>query len=105
MEGPGGTLAAQGKTVYASQCSLCHGEQGQGVVGPALIGGRANLGRFGTGRALYDYIRVSMPQSAPGSLTSERYFQATIYLLVENKLVQEAQLLNEAALDSVNLQP
>lgn len=30
--------AASGKTIYSSTCQMCHGDRGQGMVGPRLTG-------------------------------------------------------------------
>ncbi|GEM47348.1 c-type cytochrome [Deinococcus cellulosilyticus] len=30
--------AASGKTLYSSTCQMCHGDKGQGMVGPKLAG-------------------------------------------------------------------
>src|SRR5947199_9646231 len=38
-----GTPAA-GRVVYAAKCSSCHGEKGQGGIGPPLAGGQGTLG-------------------------------------------------------------
>jgi mono/diheme cytochrome c family protein len=99
-----GALAALGQQVYAQQCAICHGEQGQGLVGPAVIGPRANLGKYATGQGLYDYTQSLMPQNAPGSLSPEQYLQVTGYLLVQNNLVPADAPLSQANLQAVPLE-
>ena len=37
-----GTVAA-GREVFAARCAKCHGEQAQGDIGPALVGGQGSL--------------------------------------------------------------
>src|SRR5678815_6057855 len=37
-----GTVAA-GRGVFAAQCSRCHGPNGEGNVGPVLVGGQGTL--------------------------------------------------------------
>src|SRR5262245_29799151 len=37
-----GTVAA-GRDVFAAQCSRCHGPNGEGNVGPVLVGGQGTL--------------------------------------------------------------
>jgi mono/diheme cytochrome c family protein len=99
-----GQLASRGREVYVQQCAVCHGDQGQGLTAPAVIGASANLGKYATARGLYDYTRVSMPQTAPGSLSAEAYQQVVGYLLVQNGFVPANAALTESTLDSIRLQ-
>lgn len=99
-------LAASGQTVYQQQCQTCHGNQGQGVVGPAIIGPRANPAKYGpTAADWYGYIRAAMPQNAPGSLSQQQYLEVTTYLLLQNGLVQPNQPIDEQALQQIKTQP
>jgi cytochrome c len=82
-----GGLAQAGQAVYAQHCGICHGDQGQGLVGPAVIGPRAALSKYGSGQGLLEYTTMLMPQTAPGSLPPEQYLQVTTYLLVQNGLL------------------
>jgi len=50
---------------------------------PALVGG-GKLGRFTSAQQLYDYIYAMMPWWNPGSLTPEKAWQVTAYLLKMN---------------------
>lgn len=77
--------AAEGRALYEGQCAMCHGAMLEGTYEiPAL------KGRFLThwaGRpvaTLADYIRVAMPQMAPGTLSPEDTARLTAYLLKEN---------------------
>lgn len=83
-----GQLADAGKTVFADNCARCHGDQGQGVTGPALIGPSASYGRFSNAEQLLNYISTAMPMDHPGSLTPQQYLQVTAYLLVQNNILQ-----------------
>lgn len=82
------SLSEAGQAVYAEHCLSCHGEQGEGGVGPALIGERAHLDSYGTAGALYNYVHIAMPQNAPGSLSDEQYLEVVTFLLLQNDLVQ-----------------
>lgn len=99
-----GQLASRGREVYLAQCAVCHGDQGQGLTAPAVIGASANLGKYATARGLYDYTRVTMPQTAPGSLSAEAYQQVVGYLLLQNGFVSANASLAESNLDSIRLQ-
>lgn len=95
-------LAQTGKQVYQQQCQVCHGDQGQGIVGPALIGSKASPAKYGpSANDLYTYIRTNMPQNAPGSLSTDQYLAVTTYLLLENKLVSPTQPIDENALQQI----
>ena len=99
-----GELAQRGQSVFATVCAACHGQSGQGLLGPALIGPRASFNRFGqTARGYYTYIRSNMPQNAPGSLTPQEYLSVTAYLLVQNGLVDSGAAFGEDSLDSISL--
>lgn len=82
-----GQLAAAGQGVFSQKCASCHGDQGQGLIGPALIGSSAALTPYATGRGLYDFISTNMPQNAPGSLSPDEYLQVVSLILVRNAFV------------------
>src|SRR5437899_2492482 len=39
----GSGSVADGRALFAARCARCHGERGQGDVGPTLVGGRGTL--------------------------------------------------------------
>ena len=96
-----GQMADAGAGVYASQCASCHGDKGQGVTGPALIGANAKFGRFKTGQDFLNYVSNNMPLDHPGSLSADQSLQVTAYLLVQNNVVQKDASLTSASLGSV----
>ena len=63
--------AARGEKVYAERCARCHGDGLQGVESaPALTGTTFYATWEGeTLDALFERMRSSMPQDAPGSLS------------------------------------
>jgi mono/diheme cytochrome c family protein len=63
--------ASRGEKVYADRCARCHGDGMQGVeAAPALTGTTFYQTWDGeTLDALYERMRSSMPQDAPGSLS------------------------------------
>jgi len=70
--------ATRGKDVYHDQCSACHLPKDH-----ANADFRQNWnGR--TVKVLYDYIRSTMPDDAPGELTEQQYLDATAYILKLN---------------------
>jgi S-disulfanyl-L-cysteine oxidoreductase SoxD len=70
--------ATRGKDVYHDQCSACH-----------LPKDHANADfrqkwNGVTVKALYDYIRSTMPDDAPSTLSEKQYLDATAYILKLN---------------------
>ena len=110
---PGSGTAAQGATIYAQQCVLCHGENG---VKPApgyspMVG----LQRFQTMDApktityyehattIFDIVRRGMPFMSPRTLTDDQVYAITAYLLAINKLIDEKEVMNAQTLPKVKM--
>lgn len=106
-----GTVAAQGKSqwdgvyteaqakrgegLYAQYCASCHGpDLAGGEMAPGLTGGEftANWNDLSLGD-LYERIRISMPQNAPGSLSRQQNSDILAYILrKQNVPVGQAEL-------------
>lgn len=73
----------RGASTFAAKCSVCHGADGAGTdVFPALWGpGSYNIGagmaRVQTAAA---FIKVAMPQTAPGTLTDQEAYDLAAYI-------------------------
>lgn len=99
-----GQLADAGKAIFAAKCSACHGNNGQGVTAPAVIGANAQLAKYRTAQGLLSFIDTNMPFNAPGSLSQAQYLQVLSYLLVQNQDVAVTTLfINEGELGAINL--
>lgn len=98
-----GELAMAGQEVYAQECAECHGDEGGGGTGPAVIGDGAQLGTYGDAQRLYDYISATMPQNNPGSLSDQQYLEVLAYMLVENELVSSDQAMAFGELNTISL--
>lgn len=78
---PGDTL--RGIQLYASTCAVCHGADGQGtdaappVWGPHSYNIGAGMARV---RMAAAFIRATMPQTNPGSLTPQQAFDLATYI-------------------------
>ena len=110
--------ATKGATLYAAQCASCHGARGEGAPGnppgPALVG-KSDGFNFGNdpklvrtvgnywpeATTLYDYIKRTMPLSAPGSLTDDEVYSLTAYILAANEILPAGASLDSATLMAV----
>jgi S-disulfanyl-L-cysteine oxidoreductase SoxD len=117
---PAGTGdAASGAALYAVQCASCHGAKGEGVApNPPLVGREPREG-FGFGNdpklvrtvgnywpeatTLFDYIKRTMPLSAPGSLSDSDVYSLTAHLLVVNEILPAGATLDSASLMAVRM--
>jgi mono/diheme cytochrome c family protein len=78
--------AAAGATIYAAQCSQCHGVKLEGISGPALAG--PDFISKWTGQSaddLRDVIATQMPLTSPGSLKPDEVLNVLAYILQQNK--------------------
>ncbi len=82
---------AQGKMLYATNCSACHGETLQGGAARALAGpafaARWKSG-WGDSKLTVDdldfIIRTTMPKGSPGKMRPEEYTAVLTYILQQN---------------------
>ncbi len=95
--------ADSGKAVFAAHCAKCHGDQGQGITGPVLVGPDASLTKYSNAQGLLSFISSAMPLDAPGSLTHQEYLQLLCWLLVQNNDAPGSSAFSESALESVQL--
>jgi S-disulfanyl-L-cysteine oxidoreductase SoxD len=118
---------AEGATVYALKCAACHGPAGEGQVGappmgvpaaPRLVGREPREG-FGFGQdpklvktvgnywpyatTVFDYVRRTMPLTAPGSLTNSEVYAVVAYLLAENEVIEKTAVMDSVSLPQVKM--
>jgi mono/diheme cytochrome c family protein len=75
--------AKRGETQYADHCAACHGpDMTGGEMAPGLTGGEfsANWNDLSLGD-LFERMRVSMPQNAPGSLSRAQNADILAFIL------------------------
>ena len=75
--------AKRGEGLYSRSCASCHGpDLAGGEMAPGLTGGEftSNWNDLSLGD-LYERIRISMPQSAPGSLSRQQNSDILAYVL------------------------
>jgi mono/diheme cytochrome c family protein len=101
--------AKRGETVYHKECAPCHGDLlSGGESSPPLTGGafQANWNGLTLGD-LFDRIRKTMPQSAPGRLTRQQDADVLAFMLSVNKfpagkteLYRQSEMLKEIRFES-----
>jgi len=79
--------ATRGKALYAQECASCHGsELTGGEMAPPLAGGEFMAGWDGlTIGDLFERVRISMPQNAPGSLSGQQNADILAFVFSSNK--------------------
>lgn len=100
-----GDQLVRGAEFYAASCASCHGAEGEGEIGPALIGERYAFRSRGTAQGLYDYVSHAMPLDAPGSLPEQEYWDILAWVLDENGLLPEGTELGPENAADVNVNP
>jgi len=91
--------ATRGKALYSTECASCHGaELTGGEMAPGLAGGEFISGWDGlTVGDLFERIRISMPQNAPGSLSGQQNADILAFVLSVNKFPAGAEDLPKEA--------
>ncbi|MBW3534425.1 MAG: cytochrome c [Gemmatimonadetes bacterium] len=115
---PGSGTVDAGAAVYAARCASCHGVQGEGTpAGDRLVpdpeapgfpdaegledGTRAIGSYWPWATTLFDYVRRSMPQDRPGTLTDPEVYAVTAWILWRNGLVEEDAVIDASSLPAV----
>jgi S-disulfanyl-L-cysteine oxidoreductase SoxD len=115
----GSGTAEEGAAVFATNCSSCHGANGEGKppLYPQLVGGPKGDFNFASdakiprtignywpyATTLYDYIRRAMPLTAPGSLTADQTYAVTAFLLEREGVVPAGMRLDAKSLPAVQM--
>ena len=91
--------ANRGKGLYSENCASCHGsELTGGEMAPPLSGGEFMAGWDGlTIGDLFERVRISMPQNAPGSLSGQQNADVLAFVFNANKFPAGATELPKEA--------
>ena len=115
---PGSGTASQGAKIYAEKCAACHKPDlsggGMRGAGPLVSAEMPPLNRgmetattivnfAGQSTTLFDYIRRAMPFQAPRTLTSDEVYALTAFILSENKIISERQVMDAESLPQVKM--
>jgi len=109
----GSGTATQGKAVYEMYCAACHGMDGEGTLANKLVGGRGTLDSDSPDKTVgsywpyattvFNYIRRSMPYTAPMSLTNAEYYALTAFILNKNDIIAADKVLDKQSLPEVSM--
>ena len=105
--------ASQGATLYGAHCAGCHGDAGQGVKGPPVVGKDAlpldprpdskREGQFKTALDVFHYVKTNMPGNAPGSLKDDEYRAIIAFDLKANGVDLTGKDLSDDTLAAIAL--
>lgn len=106
--------AKRGESLYQKECKTCHGDTlAGGESAPPLTGGAflANWNGLTLGD-LFERIRKTMPQNAPGKLNRQQNADILAFVLSANKfptgkteLSRQAEFLKEIRFEAVRPEP
>ena len=107
-----GTVAA-GREVFAASCARCHGDKGEGGIGPPLVGGQGTLatakplktvGSFWPyATTVWDYVNRAMPFDQPGLLKPPQVYAVVAYILNLNGIIGSDQVMDAKSLPKVKM--
>jgi cytochrome c len=107
----GSGSVAQGASLFAAQCQVCHGAAGAGGPMDRLTGGVGSLATptpiktvasyWPYATTVFDYIRRAMPLTAPQTLTNDQVYAVTAYLLSVDGIVPKDAVMDAGSLPKV----
>jgi S-disulfanyl-L-cysteine oxidoreductase SoxD len=107
-----GTPAA-GRGVFVAWCANCHGEKGEGGIGPPLVGGQGTLrtakplktvgSYWPYATTVWDYVNRAMPFNQPGLLKPPEVYAVTAYILNVNGIIGNNQAMDAKSLPKVKM--
>lgn len=111
---PGKGSVKAGEPLYMEHCASCHGDFGEGNGRwPELMGGKGTLtsedprktiaSYWPHAATIFDYVRRTMPFSAPQSLSDDEVYSVVAYLLNLNDLLPDDGVLDAASLKAIKL--
>ena len=109
----GSGTAVAGREVFAALCSRCHGDRGEGGIGPPLVGGQGTLatakplktvGSFWPyATTVWDYVNRAMPFDQPGLLKPPQVYAVVAYILNLNGIIGSDQMIDAKSLPKVKM--
>jgi cytochrome c len=105
----------EGGTLYAANCAKCHGPTGAGTDEvPAVVGDNAlpldpgpkskiRKAQFVTAKDVFDFIKTSMPQDNPGSLSDNQYYAIVAFDLKLNGVDLQGKMVDPTTAPTIRL--
>ncbi len=110
---PGSGTAEEGAVLYAQQCAVCHGVNGEGALAGPVVGGdpltngidtRKTIKNFwASATTLFDFTRRQMPLYTPRTLTDDQVYALTAFILAWNDIIDEDTEMNAETLMQVEM--
>jgi mono/diheme cytochrome c family protein len=104
----GSGTSAQGATIFAQKCELCHGKNGQGGANSVLINAPGKTERTMAlyvphATTMFDFTRRAMPWPQPKTLSNDEVYALTAFILAGNKIIGENDVMNAETLPKVKM--
>jgi cytochrome c len=109
----GSGTSSAGLAFFSANCARCHGEKGEGGVGPRLAGGQGSLatakpvktvGSFWPyATTVWDYINRAMPFDQPGKLKPDEVYAVVAYILDLNGVIGPNDVMDAKSLPQVKM--
>ena len=109
----GSGTSSAGRALFSANCARCHGEKGEGGVGPRLAGGQGSLatakpvktvGSFWPyATTVWDYINRAMPFDQPGKLKPDEVYAVVAYILDLNGVIGPNDVMDAKSLPKVRM--
>ena len=101
----GSGTAKEGANIYAQKCAACHGATGKEGPRNRLVGGKGEraIPQYQFATPLWDIVNRSMPLDKQGSLSADEVYALTAFLLHQNGIIQESDVLDAKSLPKVQM--
>ncbi len=107
---PGSGTAQQGAPIFAQKCASCHGATGREGPWDVLVAeGDEALRRRFFATSIWDFINRYMPPvrrtqwNEGGLLSPDEVYALTAFLLYENRIIEETEVMDAGSLPKVQM--
>ncbi|MDX2258354.1 MAG: cytochrome c [Hyphomicrobiaceae bacterium] len=89
---------AEGKSLFVTYCSTCHGADGQRGEGfqTPIWGPGSQIRKFGHAQGLFEYLQVMMPFDDPSKIDDQARWKVLAYMLERHKAIAAGGTLDPA---------
>ncbi|MBM4436148.1 MAG: cytochrome c [Actinobacteria bacterium] len=104
VAGAGAALAITQQQAYLQKCTSCHCPNGEGLIGPALVG-TGSLANYTTAAELFTNVRANMPLLSPDSLSEQMYYDIVAWEVSARGVPLDGTELSAATIAATPLNP